>query len=438
MAAAMDELARSLNERLEGCVVGNALSDLGRRMYFPKGVVAQTAEAAEHAHRFDVTVGIAATDGEPMYLPSVGGLVAELSPHEAFAYAPTAGLPPLRRAWQDAMLVKNPSLRARVSLPLVTSGLTHAILLVSDLFIGEGDVVLVPDLFWGNYRLIFVERSRAQLGTFPLFPLHQSQPRGMDLPGLDHQLGAVESGRKAAIILNFPNNPSGHSPRKQEAGELVACLKRHAERGVIVVAVCDDAYTGLFYESDVFPESVFAPLADLHENLLAIKIDGATKENYAWGFRVGFITFAGLGLQADHFAALESKVMGAVRSSISNSSRLAQSIMLKAMQSTDFEEERRVNFALMADRYAAVREVVDGRGEAGLQPLPFNSGYFLTLRVDGGKAEALRSRLLHERGIGTISVGDDHLRVAYSAIRPSDIPALFDEIFSAASDLSGQ
>ena len=431
----MNELASALNDTLDGCVVGRALSDLGRRMYFPKGVVAQTAEAAEHAHRFDATVGIAATDGEPMYLPSVGALVGNLSPEEAFAYAPTGGIRPLREVWRDAMLSKNPSLNGQFSLPLATSGLTHAILLVSDLFVGEGDVVLVPDLFWGNYRLIFAERSRAVLRTFPLFPVDQQQPSGMDLAALDAALEAVAPGSKAAVMLNFPNNPTGYSPRSDEADQLVACLRRHAERGVTVVAICDDAYTGLFYEPDVFSESVFAPLAAAHDNLLAVKIDGATKENYAWGFRVGFISFAGAGVSAAQLEALEKKVMGAVRSSVSNSSRLAQSVMLKAMQSAHFERERTANFAAMAERYAAVREVVTGRDEGGLRPLPFNSGYFMTLRLERGGSEALRTSLLHQRGIGTISVGDDYLRVAYSAIKPADIPALFDEIYSAAAEL---
>src|SRR5574342_290188 len=33
-------------------------------------------------------------------------------------------------------------------------------------------------------------------------------------------------------------------------------------------------------------------LANLHPRILAIKLDGATKEEFVWGFRTGFITFA--------------------------------------------------------------------------------------------------------------------------------------------------
>ena len=37
------------------------------------------------------------------------------------------------------------------------------------------------------------------------------------------------------------------------------------------------------YEEGIEKESLFTYLCDLHENVLAIKIDGATKEDYVWG-----------------------------------------------------------------------------------------------------------------------------------------------------------
>ena len=64
-----------------------------------------------------------------------------------------------------------------------------------------------------------------------------------------------------------------------------------AEAGCNVVAIADDAYFGLFYE-DSLKESLFGKLANLHPRILAIKLDGATKEEFVWGFRTGFITFA--------------------------------------------------------------------------------------------------------------------------------------------------
>ena len=46
------------------------LSALGRRLYYPKGILTQSAEARQKAHRSNATIGIATEGGEPMHLPS--------------------------------------------------------------------------------------------------------------------------------------------------------------------------------------------------------------------------------------------------------------------------------------------------------------------------------------------------------------------------------
>ena len=55
----MNALAEELNEALAGTAAERLLSDMGKRMYFPKGIVSQSAEADERAHRFNATIGMA-------------------------------------------------------------------------------------------------------------------------------------------------------------------------------------------------------------------------------------------------------------------------------------------------------------------------------------------------------------------------------------------
>ena len=45
----MNALAEELNEALAGTAAERLLSDMGKRMYFPKGIVSQSAEADERA-----------------------------------------------------------------------------------------------------------------------------------------------------------------------------------------------------------------------------------------------------------------------------------------------------------------------------------------------------------------------------------------------------
>ena len=98
------------------------------------------------------------------------------------------------------------------------------------------------------------------------------------------------------MLLNFPNNPTGYSPSQAEARGVLEVLAGRARAGQKILAVFDDAYFGLFYEDGMYRQSLFAGAADLHENLLAVKVDGPTKEDLVWGFRVGFLTFAARGL----------------------------------------------------------------------------------------------------------------------------------------------
>ena len=133
------------------------------------------------------------------------------------------------------------------------------------------------------------------------------------------------------MLLNFPNNPTGYTPSVSEAQAIVQVLKDAAASGTKLVVLLDDAYFGLFYE-DSIKESLFGLLAESHPNILPVKIDGATKENYVWGLRVGFITYAAT---PDVLDALEQKTKGIIRGTISSGSHISQTILLESLQSED-------------------------------------------------------------------------------------------------------
>ena len=64
----MNYLADELNFLLDGTVAGRLLSPLGRRLYFPKGIIAQSAEAKQGAHTANATIGMAYYQGKPLTL----------------------------------------------------------------------------------------------------------------------------------------------------------------------------------------------------------------------------------------------------------------------------------------------------------------------------------------------------------------------------------
>lgn len=403
------------------------LSARGKRIYFPKkGILAQTAEAA--GKDINATIGTALEDnGSPMVLE---GLLKQLvaRPKQAFTYAPSFGRPEIRTAWKEMIARKNPSLSGvEISLPVVTCALTHGLSMAGYLFTDENDTLILPDLYWENYDLAFNLAYGTQLETFPSFV-----NGGFNVNGLDQLLNKGPIGKKV-ILLNFPNNPTGYTATEAEGKQLREILVRAAEKGNDIVVIADDAYYGLVYEEGIMKESLFASLAGAHERILAVKLDGPTKEDYVWGFRVGFMTFGVRNGNARLYGALEAKLAGAIRGNISNASNLSQVLLLNAYADPGYFSEAKVKNETLKRRYLKVREILKKRREFGevFTALPFNSGYFMCVQVKSGRAEEVRQTLLAKFSTGLIAQGS-LLRIAFSATPIDKLEKLFDNLYQAA------
>lgn len=423
----LNPLAQELNNTLAGTVAGDLLSDLGSRIFFPRGIISQGGEAKKFGKVANATIGTTIINGKPAILPSIQKYAPELTPAELVAYAPTAGNPDLRAKWKEVMEVKNPGLKGKnTSLPVVVPGLTAGISYLSDLFVDDKHPLLAANPSWDNYSLVVETRRGAELHTFNMF-----KNGGFDLESFKSAMEKEAKSGSVRVLLNFPQNPSGYSPTKAEAKEIVSIVKEIAEKGTKVLVWDDDAYFGLNYEEDIYPQSLFAEFADLHENVLAVKIDGPTKEDFVWGFRCGFLTFASKNLNADQYLALEKKMMGLIRSSVSCSSSPSQSISLRAFSDPKIEEEKKAFRDILEKRYKKVRAFVDSHKSSVLEALPFNSGYFMSFKTKCN-AEELRQKILHERGIGTISIDSSTLRVAFSSVEEEKIDEVYTAIYDAA------
>ena len=434
----MNPLAEELNQQLaqHNPHVLEMLSDLGKNLFFPKGILTQSAEAKEKAHKFNATIGIATEDGGPMYLQCIQEKLAAFAPKDIYPYAPPAGKPELRALWREKMLRENPSLQGKhFSNPVVTNALTHGLSVVADLFVDAGDHLVLPDMMWGNYNLTFVTRRGGIVKKHPTF----TESGGYDVEAFKAVLkNSAEEKGKVVVILNFPNNPSGYTPTVAEGDAIVEAIREQAEAGCNLVVVTDDAYFGLFYE-DSMKESLFGKLANLHPRVLAVKLDGATKEEFVWGFRTGFVTFAdGNDYEnAPVIAALEKKTMGIIRATISNCPHPSQTFVIEALRSADFLKQKEEKFQVMKGRALQTKKVLDsGKYDGAWSYYPFNSGYFMCLRLKTVDAEKLRVHLLDKYGVGAISIGKTDLRIAFSCIAEQDIQELFDIIYQAVQDLS--
>ncbi len=429
----MHSLAKELNETIqkENPYVYEMLSGLAEELYFPKeGILSQSAEAGKKATKYNATIGTALENGKPMHLKVIQDTLSAYDPKDLYLYAPPAGKPQLRKEWRKKMLAESPSLQGKTfSTPIVTNALTHGLSIAADLFADEGDALILPDKNWENYDMVFDIRRHAHTVTYPLY----NEENKFNAEALYQAILSQKEKGKAIVLLNFPNNPTGYTPGAEEGAAIVKAITDAADAGINVVAITDDAYYSLFFE-DSLHESLFGALSNAHERVLAVKIDGATKEEYIWGFRVGFITYGSTSEAL--LAALEEKTKGIIRATISSGPHPSQTFVLHALQSPEFKEQKLEKFNIMKGRANKVKEVLDsGKFDDAWDYYPFNSGYFMCLKLKTVDADKLRLHLLDEYGVGTIALSGTDLRVAFSCIEEEGIEELFELIYKGVKDI---
>lgn len=394
--------------REHGPAAWACLSELGRRIYFPKGVAAQSQEA--RGTRINATIG-QLTDGRggALPLPSMARHLQGLAAERAFLYAPQGGHSDLREAWRRRVA---PRAAGPVALPLVTAGITHGLSTVADLFAGPHADVVLPTPMWGNYPHLFWTRR----GAHPV-EVALNTPQGLDIDALHDCLQART--RPTLLVLNYPSNPVGYMPTAAEADAIRAAIEASP---VPVVVVCDDAYQDMVWEPEAIRGSLFHRLSDLPPSkALVIKVDGATKELFFFSGRVGFITFGAQGPLAE---ALDEKAIAVMRATTSSTVGLSQELVLQALASPSLPQEVSALLTLLEGRY---RQLRDGLGQAGLSAWPYNAAFFALVSVDRDP-EVVRQDLLAQ-GVGVISIPTaGAVRVSYASVDEQGIAGLVEAL----------
>jgi len=384
------------------------MSDLGQRIWFPKGVPAQAADARNCA--INATIGqLTNGHGGAVPLSTLARHVQQMPDEEVFFYAPQGGHKGLRTAWRDRIKSRGPT---RASLPLATNGLTHGLSLVADLFVDPDTEVLLPVPCWGNYRLIFGVRRQGLLRPYSVI-----SDGGFDIESLRTALSRCTG--PAVLVLNFPSNPVGYTPTLEEADAIVEVIE---QAPVPLVVLCDDAYHGMVWEDGLLPDSLFHRLSQSDPaRVLAVKVDGATKELFFFGGRVGFVT---MGVEGPAASALEEKLLGLARSSISTVATPSQNLVLHTLEDPDTPARIAKLLAGIEARYKRLKA---GLIAQNVPHLPFNSGFFALVKV-ARPVEEVRQALLAD-GVGVVSAPDaGAVRVSYASVADDDIDTLVDAL----------
>ncbi|MEC8276145.1 MAG: aminotransferase class I/II-fold pyridoxal phosphate-dependent enzyme [Myxococcota bacterium] len=409
------DFAKQLNDTLRQHhpAAFRCLSRFGRRLYFPNGVPAQAA-AARNAN-FNATIGQLTDDnGLAMPLPSMAKYVNGLTQEEVFLYTAQGGRPDLRAAWQTRI---KGGRQTAMSLPVTCAGLTHGLSLVADLFVDEDTSVLLPAPRWENYDLVFQTRRQGQTVNYNVMAgaVKSHRDWGLNLDGLEDAVQQIQT-EKSLLVLNYPSNPGGYTPTREEARQVVEVISN--AKGPMVILL-DEAYRGMEWDQDCTKDSLFHSLSKLDpERFLVVKVDGATKELFFFGGRIGFVSFATPSTAAG--AALEEKTKSAIRCAISALPSPSQALVMAALRSSTLEQEAAAIREMIYARYLTLKSALT---DSSLDFWNFNSAFFALINAPKG-AEATRQLLLRH-DLGVVSVPSvQALRISYSTIPCDRIPEL--------------
>jgi aminotransferase len=276
---------------------------------------------------------------------------------------------------------------------IITSGVSEGLDITIRAIVNPGDEVIIAQPSYVSYAPcvtlaggVPVPVECREIDTFKLNP-----------DALQEKI----TPRTKALIINFPNNPTGAVMRKEDLGAIADIVTDHD-----LLLISDEVYAELTYEGK---HVATATVKDLWER--TITLNGFSKAYAMTGWRVGYVCapekLCEAALKIHQYVMLCAPVMGQVAA-------------LEALRSAEDEKNRMVN------EYRLRRNMfVSGLNRIGLScHVPEGAFYAFPSVAETGLSEIdFSERLLKEQRVAVVPGsafgvgGADHLRCAYAVSR---------------------
>ncbi len=317
------------------------------------------------------------------------------------SYTSNQGLPELRNS--IAVYYEKFGFKPDPDNIIVTTGVSEGIDLALRAVINPGDKVVIPEPCYVSYKPLAI-LAGAEVVSVPTVP--DFKPRYEDL---------VKVGGAKAIIINYPNNPTGVSYSKKDLEEIAdAAIELDA------IVISDEIYAELSY---TFRHVSIASLNGMEER--TIVLNGFSKSFAMTGLRVGYAiapdeVFEAM-LKIHQYCMLCAPVT-------------AQIGALEALRNGESDLERMRAEYLRRRNYFVrrLREVFDVRMPDG--------AFYVFPRI-GSNSEEFAERLLFEKNVAVVpgnafgDCGEGYIRCAY-AVSMDKLKEAADRIVDFAKKLN--
>lgn len=274
---------------------------------------------------------------------------------------------------------------------LVTVGVSEGYDLAIRAIVNRGDKVLIPEPYYVSYGPLVT-----LCGGHPVY-IKTNSGDGFKIS--PKEIDEHCDRKTKAIILNYPNNPTGASYSKEE---LKSIAKVVSKRDLIMVS--DEIYCELTYDFDHTP---FAGLPNMKER--TIYLNGFSKANAMTGWRVGY------ACGPQKLVSLMTKIHQYTIMCVPITSQMAAREALKSGERSLRQMKR---------EYKRRREfIISGLNEIGLTcHKPEGAFYaFPSIKDTGLSSMEFARRLLKKEKVAVVpgtafgSSGEGYIRVSYAS-----------------------
>ena len=289
-----------------------------------------------------------------------------------------------------------------------------------------GDEILITDWHWGAYNSL-IDYPNNKVSTFEFL----NEEGQFNLVSFREKVDEILNCQKnLVIILNgIANNPTGYSMSVSEWQAAVDVLKAAVEgKDKNVILVPDVAYLDYSGEKEEC-RKFFKVFGNLPKNILVIVAYTLSKGFTLYGQRQG----AMIAVTSDKDVAKEFVDVNqyASRATWSNCNSAAQNVMIDICSDPEeicrLDRERDVYYKLIQERAAVF---VKEAKEAGVKIVPYISGFFITIPVEGAQKVC---DLLEKENIFLVPMKKG-IRLAVCSISKAKMKGLAAKVASAINE----
>jgi aminotransferase len=274
---------------------------------------------------------------------------------------------------------------------LITVGVSEALDITCRSVLGPGDEMIIPDPSYVAY----IPAVALTDATPVLVPTRVETQFAVTAGEIEKHI----TPRTKALLLGYPNNPTGAVLPREELGRIAEVAERHD-----LLVIADEIYDRLTYGLD---HTSFASLPGMRER--TVLLGGFSKDYAMTGWRVGYACAP---------AELLEAMMKVHQYVIMSAPTAAQAAALEALRSGEPHVR-----AMLAEYDRRRRFVVEGLNSIGLPTFePRGAFYaFPDVRPTGLSSEAFVEALLREEKVVTVPgdvfgpSGAGYVRICYAS-----------------------